>query len=64
MENIEQALADCLRKLVDINSQNSDYLNSSQNHVDADDALVQFFRDIGRDDIADEYERVEPKWYE
>ncbi|TCU34132.1 hypothetical protein [Rhizobium azibense] len=60
--DIDKALEVVLRKLKEINSQQ--YSHSAAPHVDADEALKDFFVDIGRQDIADEYEKVEPKWYE
>ena len=32
-------------------------------HADADDVLLRFLRGLGYGDVADAWEKIEPKWY-
>lgn len=63
-EHVKQAALKALETLRAINEKYGREGSSHEPHVKADAALIQFFVDVGLQEIADEFDSVEPRWYE
>jgi hypothetical protein len=54
----QSAKEQCLKKLVEAQKDG----DTEAAHADADDAIIEFLRVLGHQDVANEWEKV-PKWY-